>query len=40
MITVGMVGFVFLVGLGLVFEDLGDMSLIGFRGDEDCWHIQ
>jgi len=26
--------------LGLVFQDLGDVSMVGFRGDEDSWYLQ
>ena len=28
------------IGFGLFFKNLGNGPLIGFRGDEDCWHLQ
>ncbi len=32
-------GFVFFVCLGLVFQDLQDEGGVGFRRDEDGWHL-
>ena len=34
-VAAGMMGFVGLIGLGLVFQDLWDEAAVGFGGDED-----
>ncbi len=35
----GVTFFFGLVGLGLVFQDLGDNGPVRFRGDKDHWHV-
>ena len=36
-VALGAAGFVGLVGLGLVFQDLRDDAVVGFGGDKYLW---
>ena len=39
-VAAGAVGFIGLVGLGLVFQDLWDEAMVGLGGDEDVGQHQ